>query len=153
LVLHAESDLQQCVSTHGFLSLPLVGAGKNDSGTLGFLSTFNRGGWEAVMSEKQVERQFRKFGKLLAEHNKAMRWRKHPFEQGLLLGAWLAYDSMLSGEWMFGGVKTLVTKREVAIKKRYNPKWVNAYYVGKSFRGIAGIGTYKQNTQFLKQLV
>jgi hypothetical protein len=74
-----------------------------------------------LMSKKQVEKQFRKFGKLLAAHNKAKRWRKHPFELGLLLGAWLAYDSVLRGKWI-SIVKTLVANREAAIKKKRNEK-------------------------------
>jgi hypothetical protein len=52
------------------------------------------------MNEKQVEQQFRKFGKLLEKHNRDRKQRAHTrnyiFEEGLFLGAWLAYDSMLA---------------------------------------------------------
>jgi len=49
------------------------------------------------MNKSEVKRQLRKFVKLLGEHNKKNRWRTEPFENGLFIGAWLAYDSVLYG--------------------------------------------------------
>uniref|UniRef100_A0A6M3LAP5 Uncharacterized protein n=1 Tax=viral metagenome TaxID=1070528 RepID=A0A6M3LAP5_9ZZZZ len=55
-----------------------------------------------MMNEKQIKQQFRKIGKLLSKHNGEREQRAHNhnyiFEEGLLFGAWLAYDSVLETE-------------------------------------------------------
>jgi hypothetical protein len=51
-----------------------------------------------MMDKREVKRQLRKIERLITEHNKKKQWRTHPFENGLFMGAYLAYDSVLSGE-------------------------------------------------------